>query len=287
MSRNCKYCKREFRFVDEYNSHMLGCEYFYRKHRAQDLDSGNDVVISALCDTCGICPSGKYQTKEQIMHDAITSMSNTINLQNETIRRILSTLEKCSVKIQRLESASNSRGRTFVSDVVKSADSPVFTLDNWISSISVNPFHIEIVLNNNLFAGILQCLEDALNVESVNSCPLRVFTHKKSAIYMYNYSKSTPKSTMSVSSCSEISPIARPEWLTMSKDHIRGILLTMSNLFISKQMELQKSNKRILECITEDNRQNVFNISFSSSYTTRIIPEFKEWLYNKVSSKST
>jgi len=171
---DCKYCNKSYKVKENYDKHLICCEFFYRaRHNAQDADE----------------PLPSQRQLFRIVQELTIKCSN---------------LEK---DVARLKTATSSRTKHEIMDILHSAHVPSIYFDAWIKAFVVEISYLEDVYKYDLTFGIKSCLKATLNINS----PICAFIRKPNKFYIY-----------------------QGEWRIVTPDEFDKMIQTLCHLFLRK-----------------------------------------------------
>jgi outer membrane murein-binding lipoprotein Lpp len=180
----CKYCHHNWKSKIEYEKHIRCCEYFYQQRR---LPSQPEMTETGV-------PIPNMRRLYQYVQDL-------------TYR-----LEKTEKEVKKLRSELNARKKHEVLVWLNQpSQTPEKTFDEWTRNIKATESDMIKSLNGSLTDGVLSCLWSHLSGGESGILPIRCFSQKPGAFYVYS---SAINGDASVST----------EWRTMRPDQFAKLM---------------------------------------------------------------
>jgi hypothetical protein len=152
----CKYCYRNYKKKENYDKHIVCCEFFYRSQREHD--------------------------NEMDSYESIPSQRELYNL----VRELAFECGKLRQEVAKLKNTSTTQTRKLISDVLKQPNNiPSITFIDWAKQFVIERQHLDVVFENDLTQGIKECIKTMASKLEPNHLPLRSFAQKQNTIYVY------------------------------------------------------------------------------------------------------
>jgi len=144
---DCAYCNKTYKVKENYDKHLVCCEFFFRARNTTDSDD----------------PLPSQRQLFRIIQELAVKCSN---------------LEK---DMAILKNANTSRTKREVMDILRTTHVPAMPFDAWIKAFVVEISHLEDVYKYDLTFGIKSCMKATLNTDS----PICAFLRKPNKFYIY------------------------------------------------------------------------------------------------------
>ena len=152
----CQFCKKQYREKYKHDRHILICEFFYKSQREiKDIAENTEEKIPSTRELYVIMQEMMFRIKK-------------LEDENKKLKQIQ------NKKINILEWLNTSA-------------KPKLTLARWINEHilpNVNKY-LETVFEENLIAGIIKLIEEAISLFDIEELPLRTFENKPNVFFIY------------------------------------------------------------------------------------------------------
>jgi hypothetical protein len=241
----CRYCHHNWKPGIEYDKHIRCCEYFYKQRRT---------------------PSQPEMTESGV---PIPNMRQLYRYVQDLTYR----LEKTEKELRKLKSVVNSRKKIeLLVWLNQSVQMPTITFEHWMRNIKATESDMIEVLNGNLTDGILSCLYSA--IKSDNMLPIRCFSQKPGAFYIYSTITKTDSSVTT-------------EWQQMRSDQMLKLANHIS-LSIRREFRIWNTAQICGGDTNSEYDQNFMDklpkyVKKLNSDVEKRIPDIKKELFSKLS----
>ena len=162
-SNLCKYCFRNYKKKDNYEKHIVCCEFF---HRASTKEYDNEMDSYEKLPT----PREMYQLLRETLYKCNKLEKELTKLKNTTF------IKQRKQIIEYLNQPKNEPTMNFI---------------EWSKSINIDHEHLEIVFQDDLTEGIKECIKTVCE-KKTTVLPIRSFSQKSNTLYFYHNSDENP-----------------------------------------------------------------------------------------------
>lgn len=283
MNYKCDTCDRIFEYSSELQSHVLCCEFFYKKHKIR-LSKNTNVETENVAET---------DTVDRIPF----TMAITVQSLYDLVIRQGKEIELLKKDVINLKNNQNTRiARVVKARLIEEENSININFNDWVKTIEVSFDHLEEVFKYSKVDGIKQCIKDAVDNCKQGNCPIKSCSEKTASIYIYTLLKPKLKSNKkkdSIEAAAAETIIGTLEntdkygWVRMTIENVHFMVLQITRGLMMRHLEYQTENKHKIDTDEKEREKSFLCIKKLNNMIVSLDKqkaEIKKWLISYIIS---